>query len=82
MTKEEKLYNKIDTLNSILWDNRALRPLIEDWLKNFKAEERDSALYLLSRCMFFWEFMYQADSTFTLQRQVSSSIDTGNQKSA
>jgi hypothetical protein len=53
MTKEEKLYNKIDTLNSILWDNRALRPLIEDWLKNFKAEERDSALYLLSRCMFF-----------------------------
>ena len=47
------IYNKIDILNSILWDNRVLKPWIEDWLGNFKEDERDDALYLLSKCMYF-----------------------------
>lgn len=50
----EKLYKKIQTLNAILWDNRALKPSIEDWLNNFEeGEEREEALYLLSKCMYF-----------------------------
>jgi hypothetical protein len=50
----EKLYKKIQTLNEILWDNRALRPLIVEWLKNFEEEEeREEALFLLSKCMYF-----------------------------
>lgn len=50
----EKLYKKIQTLNDILWDNRALRPFIGDWLKNFREEEeREEALFLLSKCMYF-----------------------------
>ena len=56
MTENEKntLYNKIDTLNQILWDNRALRPTIDEWLNNFEeGEEREEALYLLSKCMYF-----------------------------
>lgn len=52
--KEKKyIYNKIDTLNSILWENRVLKPHLEGWLNNFKKEEKDDALYLLSRCMYF-----------------------------
>lgn len=50
----EKLYKKIQTLNDILWDNRALKPSIEDWMKNFEeGEEREEALFLLSKCMYF-----------------------------
>lgn len=50
----EKLYKKIQMLNDILWDNRVLKPSIEEWLKNFEEEEeRDEALYLLSKCMYF-----------------------------
>lgn len=50
----EKLYKKIQTLNDILWDNRALKPSIEEWLKNFEeGEEREEALFLLSKCMYF-----------------------------
>lgn len=50
----EKLYKKIQTLNGILWDNRALKPSIEEWLKNFEnEEEREEALFLLSKCMYF-----------------------------
>ena len=47
------IYNKIDILNSILWENRVLRPWIEEWLANFEEEERDNALFLLSKCMYF-----------------------------
>jgi len=50
---EKDIYDKIDILNRILWDERALRPSIEAWLSNFKAEEQKQALYLLSRCMYF-----------------------------
>lgn len=53
--KEKKaLYDKIDTLNGILWENRALRPSIDEWLKNFESdEEKEEALFLLSNCMYF-----------------------------
>ncbi len=48
------IYNKIDILNSILWENRVLKPYIKNWLKNFgDDEEKDEALYLLSKCMYF-----------------------------
>lgn len=48
------LYDKIDTLNGILWENRALRPSINEWLKNFETdEEKEAALFLLSNCMYF-----------------------------
>lgn len=51
---DDLYYNKIYTLNSILWENRVLKPCIEDWLGNFATdEERDGALYLLSKCMYF-----------------------------
>ena len=36
-TEEKDIYDKIDILNRILWDERALRPSIEAWLSNFKA---------------------------------------------
>ena len=50
----EEIYKNIATLNEILWENRVLKPRIEDWLANFKEpEEKDSALFLLSKCMYF-----------------------------
>lgn len=50
---EKDIYDKIDVLNKILWDDRALRPSIEAWLSNFQNDEKKQALYLLSRCMYF-----------------------------
>ena len=48
-------YDKqIEVLNSTLWEYRALRPRIDVWLSNFDTDqERDYALYLLSRLMYF-----------------------------
>ena len=48
-------YDKqIEVLNSTLWEYRALRPRIDEWLANFdNDQERDYALYLLSRLMYF-----------------------------
>lgn len=45
---------QIEVLNSTLWENRALWPKIEEWLENFSNDkEREYALYLLSRMMYF-----------------------------
>ncbi len=45
---------KIEILNSTLWESRALRPRVDEWLSNFeKEQEREYALYMLSRLMFF-----------------------------
>ena len=45
---------KIEILNSTLWESRALRPRVDEWLSNFKTDqEKEYALYLLSRLMFF-----------------------------
>lgn len=48
-------YDKqIEVLNSTLWEYRALRPRINEWLANFNTDlEREYALYLLSRMMYF-----------------------------
>lgn len=48
-------YDKqIEVLNSTLWEYRALRPRIDEWLSNFETDqEREYALYLLSRLMYF-----------------------------
>lgn len=48
---------KIEVLNSTIWENRALRPRIDEWLLNFSTdEEREYALYLLSQLMYFSSF--------------------------
>lgn len=54
-TKETKQYNqKIATLNSTLWENKVLKPKIDEWLTNFGGnQEQIYALYLLSRMMYF-----------------------------
>lgn len=45
---------KIEVLNSTIWENKALRPRIDEWLLNFNTdEEREYALYLLSQLMYF-----------------------------
>ena len=50
----EKYYNQIEVLNSTLWEGRALKPKITEWLDNFDSDqEKDYALYLLSRLMYF-----------------------------
>lgn len=48
-------YDKqIEVLNSTLWEYRALRPRIDEWLANFTTDQdRDYALYLLSKLMYF-----------------------------
>lgn len=48
-------YDKqIEILNSTLWESRALRPRVDEWLNNFKTDqEKEYALYMLSRLMFF-----------------------------
>lgn len=48
-------YDKqIEVLNSTLWEYRALRPKIDEWLANFKTtQDQEYALYLLSRLMYF-----------------------------
>lgn len=48
-------YDKqIEVLNSTIWEYRALRPKIDEWLANFATnQERDYALYMLSRLMYF-----------------------------
>lgn len=50
------LHDKIECLNNILWEKRLSGESIERWLENFKNEdERNAALYLLSRFVFFNE---------------------------
>lgn len=51
---EKEIYENIDILNRILWDGKVLKPNILEWLENFSGEdEKEAALYLLSRCMYF-----------------------------
>lgn len=55
MNKEiDELYDQIQVLNATLWENKALRPRVDEWLNNFKnTDERMYALYLLTRFMYF-----------------------------
>lgn len=51
---ENLLYDKIKILNETLWDNRAQKTSIENWLTNFSDDkERINALFLLSKFMYF-----------------------------
>ena len=48
-------YDKqIEVLNSTLWEYKALRPRIDEWLAYFKTDQdKEYALYMLSRLMYF-----------------------------
>ena len=54
-----QLYQKVKNLNELLWEHRVNLPVIEQWLDNFKGDlhpsavERDHALYLLSKFLYF-----------------------------
>ena len=53
------LYDKIKSLNELLWENRAQLPVVNQWLDNFVGhqasveKERKHALYLLSKFLYF-----------------------------
>ena len=57
-TTNDALYRKIKSLNELLWERRATRPVVDQWLSNFKGEfdseetERRHALHLLSKFLF------------------------------
>lgn len=54
----DDLYQKVKSLNELLWEHRVTRPVVDQWLSNFKGEfeckdtERAHALYLLSKFLF------------------------------
>ena len=53
------LYDKIMSLNELIWEGRADRPAVEQWLENFtgdctnRSTERRHALYLLSKFLYY-----------------------------
>ena len=55
----DALYEKIKSLNELLWEHRVTRPAVDRWLGNFtgeckdKQDEHNHALYLLSKFMYF-----------------------------
>lgn len=52
--QKKDYFGQIEILNSTLWEYRAFKPQIDEWLGNFDAqEEQEYALYLLSRMMYF-----------------------------
>lgn len=52
----EYLHEKIKDLNEVLWEGRLSHVKLEEWLGNFETEEeKDAALYLLSKFVFFNE---------------------------
>ena len=56
---ESRLLEKVKILNQLLWEGRANRPAVEQWLENFNGAytssdvERRHALYLLSKFLYF-----------------------------
>lgn len=54
---KKDMWERIQILNSTIWENRILKTKVDNWLQNFsQEEEKVMALYLLS------EFMYFGDS--------------------
>jgi hypothetical protein len=59
VSEHDRLYAKLKVLNERLWDQRAPRPVIDDWLENFAEDsesspsERLHALFLLSQFVYF-----------------------------
>ena len=58
-TDVDALYEKIMSLNELVWEGRADRPAVDLWLEGFRGEctseydERKHALYLLSKFLYF-----------------------------
>ena len=53
---QDELLSRIKALNERVWEGRATRAEVEDWLNNFDGhsdDERLHALYLLSNFMYF-----------------------------
>ncbi len=51
---QDRLISKIKVLNETIWEQRAGRQQVEEWLSNFgPGEERLHALWLLSQFMYF-----------------------------
>lgn len=51
---EEAMWRKLFVLSGSLWESRAKRPVIEEWLNNFDSQyEREHAMHLLSQLMYF-----------------------------
>ena len=54
----DALYKKLKSLNELLWEGRANRPVLDQWLDNFTGGcaspeiERQHALYLLSKFLY------------------------------
>ena len=57
MSLYDDLVSKVKVLNETIWEDRATRRRVDDWLSNFDdssvPSERVHALYLLSRFMYF-----------------------------
>jgi hypothetical protein len=57
MSLYDDLVSKVKVLNETIWEDRATRRRVDDWLNNFDdsrvPSERMHALYLLSRFMYF-----------------------------
>lgn len=52
----EYLHEKIKDLNGVMWEGRLSHMKLEEWLDNFETdEEKDAALFLLSKFVFFNE---------------------------
>ena len=52
----EKYIKKIKLLNETIWENKVSKNKIDKWLDNFKDEEKNQALYLLTQFIYFSEF--------------------------
>ena len=56
---DDDLYEKVKRLSELLWEGRATRPTVQQWLANFKGDcmcagsEQKHALYLLSKFLYF-----------------------------
>lgn len=52
----KKCEQKIETLNLTVWENKVLKPKIQQWLDYFHTDtEKNYAFYLLSKMMYFSE---------------------------
>lgn len=52
----QKYFQKIKLLNETIWEQKATKNKIDKWLENFKPEEKNEALYLLTQFIYFSEF--------------------------
>lgn len=49
----DKYLKKVKILNETIWDNKATRTKILDWLSNFEENERLNSLFLLTEFIYF-----------------------------